>query len=1084
MRISYILLILLLLPGFLLSQSKQNEGIRLSKSDSVYAVTLPKLNLPDYYKSSKAPVLAYEHDNSQLPFFRPAFSQQQYWNCGQSASVGYNFTYEINAAREADGSLPENQYSPNFTFNFMNNGDGWGVNYFNTYEAIKRCGNPNLEDYGELFNAGYEGWKSGYELYENAMRNRVTDIYAIDVGTPEGLNVLKYWLLDHLNGSTYGGTANFYFGWNWSGSLPEASPYSGFQVVIESHELATHAMTIVGWNDSIRYDVNGDGMYTNDLDINGDGIVDMQDWEIGGLKYTNSTTHNDGQGFMLYRTLAIPSGQGGIWNNQVHVIKVDANYIPLGTMRVKIKHNSRNKIKLIAGVSENMDDNYPEHTMDFPLFNFQGGDHFMQGFDTTEIQKELELSLDISPLFTYLTQNEPAKFFLQVAEKDDKNMGEGEILHYSLQLGSGISSGGVVCTEVPTPIVDNSVTTLQVEYSPDFEKVSIENESITNPTIGQLQEYNLVASGGYPPYSWETSFPYICNPIPSDFKEISDYQLTFDSDREDGVEVELPFSFPFYGENYNKVTAYIDGFLGFVDKDFPHPYFVGEDAMITNNKVIAAFLGDLWLQDYKGDAVWTEVSNDKVVFRWKASAERYAKRTEVNFNIVIYPDGKIDVHYDEMDFADFQIWTSGISNGDKMNYLLNGFNQDYNHIQNKSFRYEKAGEVPDFIEIDNTGKLSLEINDPNIIYPITVRVKDSKNICSTKTYNVSSSGITFDYLINNTETRYIDFNEESPLTIFVHNNSGNMLSDVNIKLTSNDSNINISEELINVGDIPAGQSKSLENITLISVEEFVSDNYGVLINCEISSGNSIVSSKIHLIVRAPDLVIQESRIINDDDGFLYPGENAKVNITVQNVGHGSSQEYELTLSCDDPNIYIPGFPKTISGLNPGDTNAAAFVIAANYNVSLGTEVKLTATLSNSESIVDVSTYDLRIGHIPALIIDLTPEQVTGNSIKTIFDELGLQNTLMNTMTNKLDDYLSVYICLGGLFNLIDLSEKEENLITDYLLNGGNVYLEGMSKWQEIEESEMLQLFGIRADLPSTIIHWIQLLEQVIYTLKI
>ena len=33
-------------------------------------------------------------------------------------------------------------------------------------------------------------------------------------------------------------------------------------------------MTIVGYNDSIRFDYNGDGKYTNDVDQNEDGIID------------------------------------------------------------------------------------------------------------------------------------------------------------------------------------------------------------------------------------------------------------------------------------------------------------------------------------------------------------------------------------------------------------------------------------------------------------------------------------------------------------------------------------------------------------------------------------------------------------------------------------------------------------------------------------------------------------------------------------------------------------------------------------------------------------------------------------------
>jgi hypothetical protein len=65
-------------------------------------------------------------------------------------------------------------------------------------------------------------------------------------------------------------------------NLPAGTPEAGKKVII-SYSNSSHAMTIVGYNDSIRWDYNNDGQYTNHLDINGDGVVDLRDWEIGGL---------------------------------------------------------------------------------------------------------------------------------------------------------------------------------------------------------------------------------------------------------------------------------------------------------------------------------------------------------------------------------------------------------------------------------------------------------------------------------------------------------------------------------------------------------------------------------------------------------------------------------------------------------------------------------------------------------------------------------------------------------------------------------------------------------------------------------
>jgi hypothetical protein len=53
-------------------------------------------------------------------------------------------------------------------------------------------------------------WMSGYENYYHAMQNRIYDAFSIDVSTIEGLNILKHYLHDHLEGSPYGGIASYY----------------------------------------------------------------------------------------------------------------------------------------------------------------------------------------------------------------------------------------------------------------------------------------------------------------------------------------------------------------------------------------------------------------------------------------------------------------------------------------------------------------------------------------------------------------------------------------------------------------------------------------------------------------------------------------------------------------------------------------------------------------------------------------------------------------------------------------------------------------------------------------------------------
>ena len=131
---------------------------------------------------------------------------------------------------------------------------------------------------------------SGYEKYYHAMQNKVHHNYSMSIGSPEGLQRLKQYLHDHFTGSKHGGLANFQIasGGIRFATLPADSYDTGSPIITRFGSIVGHAMTIVGYDDSVKVDFNGDGKYTNDIDINGDFEVDMSDWEKGALIVVNS----------------------------------------------------------------------------------------------------------------------------------------------------------------------------------------------------------------------------------------------------------------------------------------------------------------------------------------------------------------------------------------------------------------------------------------------------------------------------------------------------------------------------------------------------------------------------------------------------------------------------------------------------------------------------------------------------------------------------------------------------------------------------------------------------------------------------
>jgi hypothetical protein len=193
------------------------------------------LQLPEKYKNTDdiPPMWV---DNSLQDCWRPVFAQVDL-ECGQASGIGLAYSYEANRLREVSGSDAENQYPPHYAWNWENDGAGpHGVSYFHSFEMLKTNGSPNVVDYGGMYVGGSTArkrhWMSGYDKYYNAMKNRINEAYQIDVSTPEGIQTLKYWIYNHLDGSEVGGVANFYA--NAPGgmpTLPAGTPEAGKYVV-------------------------------------------------------------------------------------------------------------------------------------------------------------------------------------------------------------------------------------------------------------------------------------------------------------------------------------------------------------------------------------------------------------------------------------------------------------------------------------------------------------------------------------------------------------------------------------------------------------------------------------------------------------------------------------------------------------------------------------------------------------------------------------------------------------------------------------------------------------------------------------
>lgn len=412
--------------------------------DLKYDVT-PKAQPADYVARRKArkaqvqlPPYVY---NGQDKYFPPIFNQDG-GSCGSAAGVGYQFTHEMNSYRDADASLPENQYPSHFT---------WLMAYqTSTTEGMAKAnGIPNVPTYGgrtysRLFGPQTHddpdyGWMQGYDKWYSAMWNRSAyDFNLAPTNTLEGRQELKEWLYNHCGDETMhgGGVAGIgvaaYGTWAAipNSTANKAAGVVGMKYVKAWGETFNHALTVCGYDDRIEFDLDGDG-----------NVGEVEEDEVGAWIIANSWGDGwENKGFIYcpYKYSYAVNNDSWTWTPGAFVIRKD--YRPLRTIKLLMDYSRRSELLLSAGIAENLNATKPEKIIPFEHFRYAGNtlgadpapEVPMLGRWTDGMHYEpMEFGYDLTDLTFSVDRTKPLKYFFIVKTKTAA-IGSGHIYNASI----------------------------------------------------------------------------------------------------------------------------------------------------------------------------------------------------------------------------------------------------------------------------------------------------------------------------------------------------------------------------------------------------------------------------------------------------------------------------------------------------------------------------------------------------------------------------------------------------------------------------------------------------------------------------
>lgn len=1031
--------------------------------DSILAMNVPLLKVPSGIRNRSLPPVV---DNSVQKWWPGIYNQGWYAACQQYAGVVYTFAYEINRLRHLEGDAWENRYPAHYTWNFMNNGDQFaGVNFLQSFEVIRKQGHLTNPDFIWDTTTQQQLWTSGYEKYYRGMRNRISEVYAIEINSEVGINTLKNYLYDHLDGSSSGGIACFTTSSQVTNIkiLPAGTPEAGKEVVVSWPDRPIHGLTIIGYNDSIRCDINGDGQFSNNIDINGDGSVDARDWEIGGFRFANSfgdTWSDSGFCYVLYSGMASNFESGGVWNNRVYVVDADTAYHPLLTMKARLQHDRRGYIRVIAGINADTLSTLPSKVISFPIFNFQGEDHCMTGLDKGTQDKSLEFGLDITPLIDDFVPGKAARLFFGVEERDTSFFGTGTIRYASFL--------NYINGEMEIPVCDsnkaignNEITYVSaIVEIPAVEKVRITTTELPAPDTTLPYSFQLAAEGGLNPCQWTLCEGYLKQPFTALIPAGAETPLAIVSEYRTYAAVKLPFGFPFFGRSYDSIYINLYGFVSFEPQSIPAPYITDESSVLNMFPLISPAFSQLYIFfPSKGDGMFYVADSNRVLIRWKATVHGFESMSNENFALVLYPDGRFQYIYGHMDNTTvLPAIYSGVSKGDQINGDIAQCIQG-SSLEGSGYRYFPPV-IPAGINISRDGLLTVSQFDSTIIYNLGVKVTDGHGLSDSRSFQLSS-GLGIRYNVLPDTSGRLGFGVQAAMMLILENKGQTTIHDLNIILKSTDSSCYVSDSSVIVESMGPGESATLNTVFSFGLAKQFPPDYCVQLELLARAGADSWTCKIDIPVAASRLEIRPPEIADGDNSMLEPGEIADLVIRVDNSGNMTEESLEVSLQSMDPLITILSESNlSLGDCSPYSSSTRVFRLKRSKTAIQGSVSLMKAVVSGNGKVFTEKEFELAAGKKVLALIDLSDPQTSLSAMCEALDSLQVTYDTLSNLKFKFDDYQNLFLMLGcstAGFYIMPLDKAQQ--LAGYLTRGGNIYLESYTTWHYYNRTALHPMFN-------------------------
>jgi len=419
-------------------------------------------------------------DNSKLKYFPPIRSQNPLGSCASFSTTYTQLSYMTAFQRDLDIRDPvnnTNKYSPKWTYNMINGGTDSGSSFNAVYPLLEKHGAATWAEFP--YDTNYTAWCLNAAVWRNALSVRSNRAQFVgSVSTAAGLEYVKELL---ANGYVliFG---TYITSWQYktigddpatTDDTPEVGKRIGYWL---NGEEGSHAMTIVGYNDAIWTDVNGNG------------LIDAG--EKGGFRIANSWgAYWEDAGFIWLAYDALKSVTGVVGgpttgrerafqSDMIWVLTARDNYSPLMIAEFTANHAKRNQLKMTLGRSA-VSGTTPTTNWTPSAIQNQGGNY---AFDGTTTAVDGSFVLDYSDIL--VEGAGPLRYYLGVYDNFSADV--ATLKAFKLVDLTTSPATETVCTGVPLT-VDAAQGYAYVDYTyagPSYDHAPTLASPQVTPAVG------------------------------------------------------------------------------------------------------------------------------------------------------------------------------------------------------------------------------------------------------------------------------------------------------------------------------------------------------------------------------------------------------------------------------------------------------------------------------------------------------------------------------------------------------------------------------------------------------------------------